>query len=102
MKLKFKPEIPNFKRQLVTLLAYVTRMKLADQKIFAGIRENLEWPHQLTSSVNEKYFKMIKDKACVQLKRSLDDWCVMVYKTLPSYHHVFTEFLHKINQLRMH
>ena len=45
---------------------------MADQKIFVGIRDNLEWRHQLTSSVNKKYFKMIKVKACVQLKRTLD------------------------------
>ena len=55
-------------------------MKMADQKIFVGIRDNLEWRHQLKSSVNEKYFKMIKVKACVQLKRTLDGRSVMIYK----------------------
>ena len=76
MKLKFILEIPNFKCQLPTSLAHVT----GNHTIFADIRENLERRHQWTSSVKEKFFRMIEVKVCVQLKSGLDDRSVMIYR----------------------
>ena len=45
---------------------------------------------------------MIKFKAYIQLKSGLDGRSVMIYKTWPSLHQVFTKFTQKMNNLLKH
>ena len=80
MKLKFKSEIPNFKCQLVTSLAYVMRIKIADQKGFCWHQRKFRTTTP-TDFFCQEFFRMIEVKACVQLKSGLDGPSVMTYKT---------------------